>query len=509
MLNFKRYNIMNTNIFKIISIGMLVALLMSITTGCDDFLEENPKNFISPDAFYQNRGDVESALAGIYSSFVDSWRSMYRITWTNNNDSENYYPASLSVPGFISWTADNGGLDNLWELRYEGIKRANDFLFRMADIESNVIPDDLKNRMIGEAKFIRALNYYWLASYWGDVPLITEPYNPAESPLVEREEESVVWEFLLSDLREAANALPLKSDYSGSDVSRINKHAAMMLAAKIAMIQNNWPEAKSLVDEIISSNQFALETDITHNWELGMEHSIESIFEIDFAADMTPRLGNVFHNHTAPGTAKNPLTGKAIPGGKWGGGVFSKFLYDSFEDTDERKLKLLWPLDFYEGESEGRYYTTKYWDFATMERASFGQGPVNLVYFRYADLLLMRAEIENEIAGGPNEAAYNAINQVRNRSKATDLEPGLNYEEFLHAIFDERNRELFYEGHDGLELKRRSFAFVESRVESKRRELFEWVGFEGKFDFQEHHMYYPIPQSQLDANPKLTQNPGY
>lgn len=494
-----------------IKFGFIILFLLGMMS-CEEFLEENPKNFISPDNFYRNTSDVQSALAGVYANYnMQIWsnRYMYWITKMNTDDNEVSAPWTLSEPGFIDNSADNGDLAGLWDRSYEGIKRANDFISRVTELGENIISADLKNRMLGEAKFLRALHYYFLVSSFGDVPLVTEPYDPGESPLVEKEDVTTVIDFFIGDLMDAVNALPPKSEYSGMDVSRINRDAAKMLIAKFAMRKNDWTQAKQYIDEIIASGEFELEEDVAMNWDLATEHGKEAIYEINFAADMVPRLGNIFHNHTAPPSARNPLTGDPIGGGKWGGALYNQLFYDSFHEDDQRKWKLFWPTEFYEEDADGRYYTTKYWDFETMDRARGGQGPVNLPYFRYADLLLMKAEVENEINQGPNTAAYDAINQVRNRANVPDLDPGLSYDEFLNKVFDERDFELFYEGHHWFELNRRSFEFVESRVEPSRLEFFELVNFDGKFDFQEHMMLWPIPQGQLDANPKLVQNPGF
>ncbi len=496
---------------KHIKIGLIAVILFG-ASGCEEFLEEDPKNFISPETFYSSRIDVESALAGVYGNFtmhIWSTRLMYWITKLNNDENENSYPWNLNEPGFIDNASSNGDLNGVWNELYEGVKRANEFIFRVKDLGPSIIDPALKERMVAEAKFLRALDYYFLASFFGDVPLVTEPYDPSTSPLVERTEESVIWDFLRADLIDAASVLPPKSSYSGMDVARANREAAKMFVAKIAMIQMDWATANQYIDEVMTSGEYQLEEDVTMNWDLATEHGKESIFEFDYEADVIPRSGNIFHNHTAPGTAMNPMTGQSIGGGKWGGVVYNQFFRDSFDPNDDRLNNLFWPEAYYTGAADGRYYTVKYWDFNVMETARSGEGPINLVYFRYADLLLMKAEVENEIAGGPTVAAYNAINEVRNRSNVPDLAAGLTYDEFLNEVFDERDRELFYEGHHWIELSRREFSFVEQRIESQRLELFASINFDGAFDFQEHMMVYPIPQSQLDANPKLTQNDGY
>jgi len=502
---------MKYNKLKNVLIGTLILLIWG-GSGCDDFLEEEPRNFISPVTFYANSGNVESALAGIYANQnIQIWGnwSQYSITKMNCDQNENKFPWNLTQPGFIDNSADDGDIVKVWNRFYEGVKRANDFLANVEPLGSEVISEDLKSRMIGEARFLRAISYYYLVCFFGDIPLMTEPYDPSESPLVEKDDADTILDFLISDLMKSVNALPPKSEYSGMDLARVNREAAKMLIAKLAMRKNDWAQAKQYVDEIISSGEYALEEDIAMNYDLETEHGKESIYEINFGADLTPMLGSIHHNHTAPGSARNPLTGEKIGGAKWGGALFSMLFYNSFEDNDERKLKLFWDTAFYDEHAEGRYYTTKYWDFETMDKARAGQGPVNLVYFRYADVLLMKAEIENEINNGPNAAAYNAINQVRQRVNASEIESNLNYEEFLHVVFDERSKEFFYEGHHWFELNRRDFEFVEPRVESPRLALYEAIGYEGNFDFQEYMMLLPIPQAQLDANPKLTQNPGY
>lgn len=496
---------MKTCSLKIITL-LIISLIFIGVTGCEDFLEENPRNFIDPAKFYENEADAYAGLIGIYGGLGNDLYSR-GIHVLNQHNTEEHWPWSMTAAdvGF-NYTPDYGFMNQVWPELYEEIKRANSFIDALENREVN-FDVSLKARMLAEAKFLRAYTYSVLAQLWGDVPFLTNSVASEADFFQSGTPTSKIYEFLIVDLKEAINVLPGKSAYSGSDISRVNREAAKVLLAKIYMIEKDWTNAKVHVDEIIASGEYALEEDVLDNWRTANKHGKESIFEVDFAKGFQPRRGNSLFQNSGPRGLKHPLTGKVV-GGLWAGVSFTPAFFNSFEDGDMRKQKLFFDPSSYSAEV-GRYYTSKYFDPTVMDHGR--DGPVNWVVYRYADVLLMKAEIENEISLEPNSAAYDAINMVRQRANATLLNSSesLSYEEFANSVFEERQKELFFEGSSFMDLKRRGYAYTKTRVEEARFELFDYIGYEGPFDVKEHEMVLPIPQSELDANPSLKQNPGY
>jgi starch-binding outer membrane protein, SusD/RagB family len=494
---------MKTNSLKKTILVTLSLVLIGIT-GCEEFLKEDARNFINPSEFYENESDADAGLVGIYGVLTHNFYSR-GVLVLNHHNTEETWPWSMTAAdvGF-NYAPDYGFMARVWPVLYDGVNRANSYIDVLENKEVN-FDATVKARMLGEAKFLRAFTYSIITQLWGNVPLLKHPISSEDNFSRPGTPSSEIYEFIKTDLQEAINVLPSKSAYSGANVSRVNKEAAKMLLAKLNMIQNDWQSAKKYVDEIIASGEYALEEDILDNWKTENEHGKESIFEIDFESGFTPSMGNQLFQNSGPASLKHPDTGKIV-GGLWTGVAFSPGFFDSFADEDMRKQKLFFDPSTHQG-PVGRYFTNKYFDPTVMHHGA--DAPVNWVVYRFADVLLMKAEIENEINSGPNPAAYEALNMVRNRANLPDLENGHSYEEFLHLVFDEIQKELFYEGHRFFNLKRRGHAFTKERVEKARFELFDYIEYSGPFDVKEHELLLPIPVSELDANSALEQNPGY
>lgn len=490
---------------------LLAVLSLFILSTCDNFLAEDPKNFINPEEFYTTQEDAEGGLTGVYAILRSGGLfagNSDGIIFMNHKNSEYTWPWSMDSPdvGYINYSPSYKSPINIWRDTYDGIKRTNNFIENLEGVEVD-FPEPIKNQYIGEAKFLRALMYYYLVQFFGDVPLVTESFEGGSDYFVERNNSDEVWEFVKHDLNYSINNLPQKSQYSGSDISRASKGAAQTLLAKVHMILEEWAEAKQLIDSIIESGEYSLESDIVENWRTDSEHGPESIFEIQFASGFSPGMGNSLFQLSGPANFEHPITGNIV-GGLWTGVAYSPEFFNSFEDEDLRKKKLFLDPETHAG-PVGRYFTGKYFDPNVMFQGQWLNGPVNVVLFRYADVLLMKAEVENEVNNGPNVAAYDAIDQVRDRVNASKLDQNLSYNQFLDAVFDERAKELFYEGHRFFDLKRRGFEFLKNRVEPNRLNLFDYVGHTGSFEIQEYMLKLPIPINEMDANPHLTQNPGY
>jgi starch-binding outer membrane protein, SusD/RagB family len=482
---------------------LMISLLIILTTSCEDFLEEHTKSFINPNDFYTTQSDCESGLFGIYEALHLPGLYHQHALMAHVMHSEYTWPWSLEQESGYNIRPDFW-LYLLWDNNYELIKRANILIENLEGKTVN-FDEDIQMRYLSEAKFLRVLSYMHLVQWYGDVPLITTSF--VEDYLVEKNPSSEVWDFIEQQLIEAIPYLPHKSSYSGSDISRANKEAAKMALAKAYMVRQKWSEAKALVDEIIASGEYELEIDIMDNWRTSNEHGIESIFEIDFASGLSPRQGQNASILCGPSNLIHPITGNIVSGG-WTGIAVTHVFYNTFDDLDTRKYECFFDTAMHSG-PVGRFYCSKYFDPTVMNSFAAWQGPVNFVVYRYADVLLMKAEIENELNIGPNADAYQAIDEVRERSNAPLIDRNLTYDEFLEEVFDERARELFFEGHRFFDLKRRGYEFLKNRVEPARLNLFDYVGYSGNWSIEEHELVLPIPQYEIDANPNLIQNSGY
>lgn len=385
----------------------------------------------------------------------------------------------------FNFTSTNGGPNGLWKYNYEAIKRVNIGIEQLIkdDIEAITgITTERKNQLLGEAYFLRSYYYFSLVTNFGDVPLILTPvksYQEAFDVAV-RQDKSVVWVQIKSDLALAKDLLPNTKYSSDTEKWRASKGAVIALLAKTALYNEDWAAVPQLVDELAGLG-YSLNANYFENFTSEYTDN-EVIFSFDHQTNVTPPRGN--------GICA-PLD--------WGFFAPSSDFLNSFEPNDPRKLytvnvanknvnKMLGSLN---GANKGN-----------------DSAPNNKVYMRFADALLWKAEALNET--GDYAGAVNIINQIRQRARngvdATGVLPPAGtlpdrpassdratIKEWLIA---ERRHELGFENQRMLDLKRWGIAQQVMTAHGK--------------NFQPKHMLYPIPQSEIDAtNGSLTQNPGY
>lgn len=387
----------------------------------------------------------------------------------------------------FTFTSTNGGPNGLWKYDYEGIKRINAAieLLTKADIETVTgITAARKNQLLGEAYFLRSYYYFSLVTNFGDVPLILAPvktYQEAFDVAV-RADKGLVWDKIKSDLVLAKALLPNSKYSSPTEKWRVSKGAVIALQAKAALYTEKWTEVPTLVDELAGLG-FSLNANYFDSFSTSKEYTDnEVIFSYDHQSNATPRKGN----------------GICAPLG-WGFFAPSTNFLNSFEPNDPRKLytvdaanqnvnKMLGSLD---GANKGN-----------------DDAPTNKVYMRYADALLWKAEALNET--GNYSGAIAIINQIRARARTTvtalgtipplgtlpDRVASTDKATIKGWLISERRAELGFENQRMLDLKRWGIAKAVMTAHGK--------------SFQDKHMLYPIPQSEIDASAgTLTQNPGY
>lgn len=388
----------------------------------------------------------------------------------------------------FTFTSTNGGPNGLWKYNYEGIKRINLAIVFLTNPEIETITGistARKNQLLGEAYFLRSYYYFSLVTNFGDVPLIVAPvktYQEAFEVAV-RADKTIVWDRIKADLVLAKNLLPNTKYSSTTEKWRVSKGAVIALLAKAALYTGKWPDVITLVSELEALGFYSLNTNYFSSFSNATEfNEDEVIFSYDHQANQTPRRGD----------------GICAPLG-WGFFAPSADFMNAFESNDPRKLytvdvanqnvnKLLGSLD---GTNKGN-----------------DDAPTNKVYLRMADALLWKAEAYIETGNYPGAIAI--INQVRARARnsvtATGGTPPVGTLPDRPASTDkamvktwlisERRVELGFESQRMLDLKRWGIAKTVLTAHGK--------------NFQDKHLLYPIPQSEIDASAgTLTQNTGY
>lgn len=495
---------MKRHIYQSLVFGFLVISI----GGCgDDFLNRQPPSSLTEETFYQTAGDAVSAVNAAYASLQTT--SMY---------SENY-PKLVGAPsddvlldntgglGFDNFTfaATEGPLDVVWQASYEGVFRANLVLQEVPNIEMD---ESLKNRVLGEAKFLRALYYWHLTTLYGDVPLITEA--DAEDPSkaeVGASPKSEVYALMIQDLQEAAETLPLT--YDDAEVGRATKGAAQALLGKVYLYDQNYAEAEKWLAAVINSDVYGLLPDFGDVMAEGGENSIESVFEVQYQ-----NVGGGAWGGTDAATLNetNLRMSLNLPQGRGGYGnhLPTQDLVNEFEDWNgasaiNGKDPRLFHSIFMEGdpydETDPVYsaawtvtgYAIKKGMLPIIRFNDFSNRNVPLI--RFADVLLMYAEAANE--NGNSQEALDALNTVRARAGMppypTAEYPADNKDQVFDAIVHERRVELAFEYHRYHDLRRWGLA----------EEQLEALGYDPR------HRYFPYPQAEVDVNQELEQKPDY
>ena len=440
---------MKQTINKIILAGIVI---VTSTIACDKKLDVTDANNPTQESYFKTAAELRNGVNSIYSTMRAAelvgreWFFLHDMrggeTWAGGAQLEAPRAELLKQ---ASPAPTNAVMTSVWNGCYQMINKANQALSKAPGITDNTT---LRDRLVGEAKFLRAWAYFELVSQWGDVPVYTEPVSSptgykGKSPAAE------IYTLIISDLTDAVAKLPLS--YGSSDLGRATKGAANTLLGKVQMQKGDYAAAKTALLAVVNSGLYSL---VNFSWNFdgdikkgetvittGHEANAESIFEVYFqdrgddnfnwgyAGELNPPF------NWGPQTVRNQEYGQS-----WGNVIPSNRILDEFEATDPR-----YKLTFYEvgdliltkgGTAPGVPLTAAdlnvdpsirngvslkriYRKYAILDWAQegFKSTGLNQRVMRYADVLLMLAECEAEGASPAQAATY--INMVRAR-------PGVN-----------------------------------------------------------------------------------
>jgi len=483
---------------------LILAMFMSVACS-KSFLEKAPLDSINTANFFQTKEDAISAINGAYQPL--QWPKLYNMRmWTTDIMAGNSIVGAgggtdgietQDEANFVT-TTDNAGVLDLWRGPSPGILRCNVILQKVPDMN---IDENLKNRIIGEAKFLRGLYYFILVRFFGDVPLITVPQEPGDDLRPSRTDKAAVYEQIIADLTDAEQLLPPRSSYSSSDLGRASKGAAAGLLAKVYLTLGQWDKVVTLANEVESLG-YALNPNYADNFDVDKKNSVESLFEIQY----TGNAGEGFWDNTNQASWLSTFTGPRnsnMVAGGWGWNQPTQEFVDSYEPGDLRKdVTILYDgcpqfdgMDYDPGYSTTGYNLRKFLVPKSVA-SSYDNSPMDFPILRYADVLLMKAEVLNNL--GKTSEAEAPLNEVRARAGLPAV-TGLSQADFKAKVLHERRMELAFEG-------QRWFDLI--RVNNGDYGL-NFLHSIGKVNATSKFLLLPIPQKEIDANPNLTQNPGY
>ena len=498
-------------------ISLYVTVILIITgSSCKKDLHVDPSDQYTEETFWKTPADAMAGLSGCYNTLFDCQTWLYETDMiTANGIAYN----SANGTDAIARGAHNPITDmivNRWAQAYRGIGRTNTFLSKINEVTG--MTEDLKNRTIGEAKFLRAFYYQGLADNYGGVPLILDaPHLPTQATLPRNTKKEVV-DQVIKDLDEAIPALP--NTYSaGTDVGRVTKGAALALKARVLLYNERWAEAATAAKTLIDLNIHSLFPDYRNLFLQANEHNSEVIFNVEYQA---PRFLHNFDYDSyvlnRPAPTRNLADVYLMTDGK---PKEESSLYDPvkpFDNRDPRLLQTIYPVGYkFNGRitAQGNVVTTgfglkKYTNLTDNDAQpapNGNTGQINLIYIRYAEVLLTYAEAQNEVVG-PDASVYDAINSLRRRSSVhmPDLTTGLTKDEMRLQIRRERRVELAFEGLYYSDVKR--WKTIEIENNQPVRNYLNVNISERRFNKDRDYLW-PIPSDQVQINPNLQQNPNW
>ncbi|MEM5565888.1 RagB/SusD family nutrient uptake outer membrane protein [Psychroserpens sp. AS72] len=438
---------------------IFITLILCTALSCD-VLDVEPQNSISAEQAFNTKDDIDKGILGAYASFQSL--SYYGRTFGIFSDlaADNLsHPLDATATAYAevdnnSILPENGSVDGIWSIAYDGINVANNVIVKVPTIEDMI--EEERNEALAELYFIRALNHFNLLNYFGGVPIKVAPTVGVGNLDAPRNTKEEVYNQIINDLLFSVEHLPA----SGAKI-RASKAAAKALLAKVYLYKRDYPLAISMASEVISDGGYTLPDNYRDVFE--DDESDESIFEISFS--------ELERNRIAEYNFPTSLNGRreVEP---------SQDLLDAYEANDERFEGSI----AFEGD---KAYAIKYDDL------SLGTG--NFIVLRLADMYLIRAEAEASLPNPIVSSVQSDINEIRVRANLQPTSES-SITQLLRIIENERRIEFAFEGQRWFDLVRTDRAIaVLPNVNSTNQMLF------------------PIPTDEIQTNnsPGMTQNPGY
>jgi hypothetical protein len=496
--------------------------MMLAAAGCNSYLAETPQDFFSPDNFPNTEADLRIALAGIddwytggssQAYYIRGWPMVTEVpsdqTVAQSTTDSRYEQDSFTLNPSNEW------LWRVWKQIYGAINQSN---ILIEQIPAMTVPQDVKDRYLGAAKFHRALNHFNAVRVWGSVPLeltASHDFTDVSTTLAPIPD---IYAAIATDLEDAAKLLPVKwPDSATPDDGRPTRGAANAMLADVYMNmsgelvkQNHWADAARAAKAVIDSKAYSLVPNFADLWLVKNKNGPEHIYSIQFQ-----------------GLVRNLFTSQSRPSGI-GAESGTNYWYttadfmDTFAATDARKAPTFLTqvtvgtrTYYYDKTSTGGtgaqvsgfglkgtrfprampYYGKFYDNGGQSITLNSGRSDLNWPVYRYAEVLLAYAEAQNE-AVGPDASALDAINQVRARAKLPAL-VGLTQAQLRDAVRQERSWELAFESKRLFDLKRWGLFYSVLSLDPV-----------AKIGIQPFHIFLPIPQRERDAPPDPGQHPG-
>jgi starch-binding outer membrane protein, SusD/RagB family len=514
---------------------LFIPACLVASSGCDKKIDLSNPNSATTATFWKTREQAHAATSAIYSALIidgSYMRSFPGLTDSRGDDFTGDSPwLDLVLTGQFIIPPTSAPVYWIWREFYQVINRANQVLSNVPKYDAGVLPAEEKNRLLGQAYFLRGLAYYNLATTFKTVPVITKELTNTSEYFAATATEDVLWKQIFDDFAAAEANLPVTyANVTGLDKGekgRATKGAAAGMLAKSYLFRKDYTKAATQLEKFFGSGAFAgvysLMPDYRDNFKDINENNAESLFEIQF----TPGSGTDMNWCCDPVASWKQVQTISITYGQEGKGFSdylpTRWIYNEYklERTTTNKLdpRLLTTIASYEptensilsyggtwNNPQTAIYPRKYTNDGVGnskpdEFSPFGESGINYRVIRYADILLMYAEVLNEL--NRTAEAYPFIQQVRTRALLPNLatvKPGMTQAQMRDQLAHERALEFAIEGQRINDLIRWGWF-------SNPAKLAELKLHDADFNFYTPgNEYLPIPQQELDVNKNLLPN---
>jgi hypothetical protein len=490
-----------------------------------------PTGSVSEDIYWQRESDAVTAINSVYAELDNQTMIKELDAVTDIAFRAASGPGTLHDVGAGNIEPSNSAIESIWNRYYRGIRRANDVITNIDNIE--VGNQDVLNRVKAEARFLRAYFYTQLTSLWGGVPLITETIDISEN--VGRTEKGEVVNFVISELDDIINNNSLPIGYDSNNVGRSTIGAAHALKARIALRNNQWQTTRDAAQAVMDLEVYELYPNYGELFQYAGQNSSEIIFDRQYAQG-----GDVYG---AFGYSAASIGGSSVVEPIHG--LYELMEFDGPENPNDpyENIDPRWNfMVYYTGQSIGNSiynsrpnsptadrvlvsegatdhgYNLKKWIDWENDRDNPSNGSINLIHIRYADVLLMYAEAKIEL-NEIDQSVYDAINSIRQRPSVDmpEITSGKTQAEMREIVRRERGVELAFEGLRLFDINRWGIGERKDGLVLgtyfQDEDTGEWelwdTGFNRSFN-PDRDTLWPIPVDEVNSNSAITtNNPGY
>ena len=523
---------MNKQFKTIISTAILSTTVLIGPSCNESYLDLGDQNKLTAEIAWGTQAGVEKGLTGAYHPLYNSFYTHFN-AFLCSGQSDEFTSASpdAELRNFIQMAYYN--YDHRWNINsynylYQAVFRANQVIVHADEVEWN--SETAKSNVVGQARALRGMHYYYLTMLYKKTPLVDWISSPSDQP-----EESTFdqnCKFIEEDLKYAASVLPESFD----EVGRVNKYFAIAFLGKLYMNSGNYAAAKDCFKQIIDSRKYTLVANYRDNFLPDTENNSESIFEIQNSDESPNKFGSYwgFGNDGADinfGQWRERFMSAGPMG--YGDYIVADWTIDLYKDEMDKnggydvrlRDNIVYPelfTDFpgqslYKGDYTSwspswldhiwcrKYATDAYLD----SKAAQNPNGINTRILRYADVLLSYAECLVK-TGAPLTDAAKYIDMVRERVNLYPLAESVHKDcfndkkSFMRRLQKEREKELMFEYDRFFDLRRWGLG-----TDAEFTEYVKSYSDKHKRNFVNGREWLPIPQTEVNNNPNLTQNESY